>query len=124
MKAKIRIKSSDEITTKGNGRIFVQNEEDIEIVRSIIKEMDEQEYEHYLPKDFIAVFHKDRNPLTYTGKFDIDVPELIIRCQEKDIYIVVYSCNSYNYDDTLTLERALENNMHVSDFVYNKTKNW
>ena len=125
MKAKVRIPSSKEICRKGNGRIFVQNEEDIQKVIDVLKEIDETEYKDYFPKDFIAVFKEDRNYLVYSGKFDVDVDDLILRCQKKDVYIVVVSCNEYQYDDSLTLERYLENKIgliYVSDFVYNKTK--
>lgn len=125
MKAKIRIPSSKEICRKGNGRIFVQSEEDIQKVIDTLREIDEAEYQDYFPKDFISVFKEDRNYLVYTGKFDVDVDDLILRCQKKDVYIIVISCNEYQYDDSLTLERYLENKIgltYVSDFVYNKTK--
>lgn len=74
---------------KGYGRIFVQKEDDIDKVKSIIKEMDEFEYE-YLPKDFIGVFEKDNVETKYTHKFDsLDLIELQLRCWEQNIPIMI-----------------------------------
>lgn len=74
---------------KGYGRILVQKEDDIDRVKSIIKEMDEFEYE-YLPKDFIGVFEKDNVETKYTHKFDsLDLIELQLRCWEQNIPIMI-----------------------------------
>lgn len=128
MKVKIVIKSVDELDRKANGGIFVQTQEEVELVRAIIESIDEDEARHYLPDDFIKVFNKERNVLGYTGKFDLDIKEFQKRCREQDIYAIVYSCNHYNYDDGLTLEEAVRNQMwsggYLDDFTYNKTKDW
>ena len=72
---------------KSYGRIFVQKEEDIEKVKSVIKEMDEFEYD-YLPDDFIAVFSKDNMEAKYTHKFyELDTQELTRLCWERGIYM-------------------------------------
>ena len=128
MKVKIVLKSSKEISPKGNGRIFVQTIPELKKVHDIIKEMDEDEYEEYMPKDFITVFNEDENRLIYTNKFDIEVGELLKKCEEEGIYVLVYSCNYHNFDDSLTLETAvamkLGEQRWMDDFTYNKTKDW
>lgn len=127
MKVKIVIPSVDKISRKGNGQIFVQSEEDKKKVIEIVRKIDEEEFALYMPEDFVKVFNPDCNWLGYTGKFDIDVPNLVNECMKQDIYIVVFSCNEYNYDDSLTFEKAIErqNGMsYKSDFVYAKTKCW
>ena len=75
---------------KAYGRIFVEKPEDVEKVKSIIKQMDEFEYE-YLPDDFIVPFSVETASiggkqeyvmrLQYTHKFDnLDLNELQFRC--------------------------------------------
>ena len=107
MKVTINISSSPKVLTKGNGRIFVTKEEDIERVKKILNATQSFEFE-YLPDDFIAVLQKEDNLLIYTHKFDPDVPNLIEQCEAQDIEIFVYSCNEYHYDDSLYLEEALQ----------------
>lgn len=82
---------------KDYGRILVQKEEDINKVKSIIKEMNEFEYE-YLPDNFIGVFKKDNIETVYTHKFDdLDLVELQIRCWEQGIPIMII-CGLINTD--------------------------
>lgn len=54
---------------KGYGRIFVENESDILMIKEIIREMDEFEF-GYLPADLIAVFSEENMHSVYTHKFD------------------------------------------------------
>lgn len=69
---------------KGYGRIFVEKENNIERVKQIIKEMDEDEYE-YLPNNLISVF-KGEKEMVYTYKFDdLDLNELMIKCWNEGI---------------------------------------
>ena len=82
---------------KDYGRIFVEKEEDIEKIKAIIKEMDPEEYEWYLPSDLITVFNKEdykvykdksigTSSTTYTHKFtDIDIGILLIKAWAQDI---------------------------------------
>lgn len=64
---------------KGYGRIFVENEKDIQIVKNKIKELDNFEYE-YLPDDLIIVWRGDLDDITYCYKFDkLDIDNL---CRE------------------------------------------
>ncbi len=128
MKIKIVIPSSKEIAQKGNGRILVQTKDEVSKVENIIKEIDKGEFEGYYPKGFVTLFDKNSNDLIYTHKFDINVDLLIEKCREVDIYIIVYSCNDYHYDDMLTLEAAIQGDLgggrFLGDFVYGKTIDW
>lgn len=64
---------------KGAGRIYVQQEADIQEVKEIIREMDEDEL-RYLPDDFITT--ADHYPqLVYVGKFDdLPIEALTAKC--------------------------------------------
>ena len=82
-------------TRKGYGRIFVKKAEDAELVRTIVREMDEFELE-YMPKDIVAPF-SEYPQLTYLHKFcDLDIHELTARCWERGVWIFCvdngYSC--------------------------------
>ena len=71
---------------KNYGRVFVEKEEDIEKVKQIIKEINEEEYEYYLPKDLIAVF-TGKKEVTYTHKFnEIDLNDLMIECWKQGVH--------------------------------------
>ena len=84
---------------KAYGRIFVQKEEDIEKVKSIIKEMDEFEF-GYLPEDFITVFSEKNMKAKYTHKFcDLDTQELTKRCWERGIYMFCWYGKVTGYED-------------------------
>lgn len=64
---------------KSYGRIVVEKEEDIELVKEVIKDMDDFEY-GYLPQDLICV-HSEEIKLKYTHKFsDLDLNDLIHKC--------------------------------------------
>lgn len=81
----------------------------ITIVHKILEEIDEDEFKCYFPKNFVTVFNKDSNELIYTHKFDPNIKTLLERCQlEKDLYVIVYSCNEYGYIEGLTLEKDLQ----------------
>lgn len=64
---------------KGKGRIYVRKEADIQKVKDIIREMDENEYD-YLPDDLITT--ADQYPrLVYVGKFDeLPIEALTAKC--------------------------------------------
>ena len=76
-------------TRKGYGRIYVQNSEDCDKVKEIIKELNEFEYE-YLPQRLIA--HISHFPaVVYTGKFDeLDLDLLTIVCAARGINIFCF----------------------------------
>jgi len=77
------------LTSKGYGRIYVEKEEDIELVKDAIKELDEFEIE-YLPESLITVF-TDYPKVVYTGKFDdMDMDMLTHVCWLKGIKIWVF----------------------------------
>lgn len=100
----------NEFPRKGYGRIFVEKEEDIPVVKEIIRIMDEYEY-GYLPENLITVFKpKIRtfpadNPkdyllleMAYTHKFDsLNLNELQFRCWAAGIK--VFCCMNGSEDD-------------------------
>lgn len=76
------------------GRLFVEKEEDVEAVKEIMRELDENEFEYYYPNgsfdgssgELIAVFREDNLRSVYTGKFDeMDLGEVCIRAWKKGI---------------------------------------
>lgn len=80
-------------TRKGYGRIYCLNAADAEKVATIIKELDEFEYE-YLPKDLIAPF-SEYPKLKYTHKFDaLDLNMLTAVCWQRSI--VIWCCDNGN----------------------------
>ena len=80
------------LTHKGYGRIYVDTVENIDKVKSIIKEMDEFEYD-YLPKELIAVASEYPN-VTYVHKFsDLDMDRLTAKCWESGIKIWVFDAH-------------------------------
>lgn len=92
---------------KAYGIIFVENEEDVEKVKEIIRRMDEFEYE-YLPTDFIQPFSAKTTTIgsheeyvlrmKYTHKFDsLDLNELQYRCWAAGIKM--FCCMGYNDED-------------------------
>jgi hypothetical protein len=89
------ISNKPELTRKGESRCFVFHEDDIPKVEVIIDEMDSFEYD-YMPENWITVWNKEnprRNDLVYNGKFDIDIIELIDRCGQAGIGILIRSTN-------------------------------
>ena len=74
---------------RGQGRIFVQCEEDIQKVRFIILELDPDEYT-YLPEELITVYTntlEDPAELVDLRKFEIDINELTEECIRNGIWI-------------------------------------
>lgn len=70
---------------KGYGRIFVENETDIPVLKEIIREMDDFEF-GYLPTDLIAVFSDKNMSSVYTYKFDdMNMTEVMCRAWSKGI---------------------------------------
>lgn len=80
---------------KGYGRIYVENEADIEQVKNFIKEIDEYEF-GYLPDNLIAPF-SEYPDVVYTGKFnDLNLELLTAKCWKNGIKIW---CLNNGYDD-------------------------
>jgi len=77
------------LTHKGYGRIYVDLPEHIEMVKAIIKELSEFEFE-YLPKELITVF-TDYPEVVYTHKFsDLSMVFLTAECWKRGIKIWVF----------------------------------
>lgn len=84
------------LTHKGYGRIYVDNTENIQRVKDIIKEMDAFEYD-YLPKELITVF-TDYPQVTYVHKFsDMDMEKLTARCWAEGVHIWVFDSGHTEY---------------------------
>lgn len=96
--------STNPFSRKTHARIFTNSPENVEKIKSIMKEMDEFEYD-YFPEDLITYSKPfmakigDKNyykiPLTYVGKFDeMDMNELSIRCMMENIPIYIWYGNN------------------------------
>lgn len=70
---------------KTYGRIFVQKEEDIALVKAIMQDLDEFEYE-YLPSDLITVWTPNSG-MVYLHKFEMDKIALTEKCIMAGIWI-------------------------------------
>lgn len=103
---------------KGYGRIICRNAVEAKRVEEIIKEMDEYEWEYYLPSKLITyeqpkLFTRENGSqfyiikLEYTHKFDdIDLNELQFRCFLEDIPIVVWNTNDdFGEKDSVFVEK-------------------
>ena len=90
------------LTHKGYGRIYCENESDIERVKLIIKKLDEFEY-GYLPQSLIAHF-SEYPKVVYNGKFsDMDMDKLTAVCWSKGVRIRVFnSCHDEYPSNQLT----------------------
>jgi len=74
------------LTRKGWARIYVDKPEDVERVKSIIRELDEFEWE-YLPEDLVAPF-QTYPELVYTHKFDgLCMNRLAAVCWKRGIHL-------------------------------------
>ena len=90
------------LTRKSYGAIYVNDYNDIEKVKEIIKEIDEYEYE-YLPSKLIKHF-SEYPDVEYTHKFcDLDIDALTAICWSRGIMIWVFDAR------TEYPENALEN---------------
>lgn len=85
------------LSRKGFSRIYVDNSDDIERVKQIIKEIDDNEI-GYLPDKLITSFSKYPK-LCYTHKFDaIDMNTLTAECWKRGVKIWV--CDN-GYSETI-----------------------
>lgn len=81
--------SVHQLSRKTYGRIWVRTESDRERVLKLIREIDEDEFESYMPKDFVAVMPEDPNEakLSYGHKFEIRTDWLQYECWKAGIEI-------------------------------------
>lgn len=92
------------LTRKGFGRIYVAKETDVKLVKAIIKELDEFEFD-YLPGNLVAPFSEYPN-LVWTGKFDgLCMNRLTGQCWSRGVYIWVLD---NGHEEFLTNPRAAE----------------
>lgn len=84
------------LTHKGYGRIYCEDEDDIEEVRDIIKSLDEFEYS-YLPTNLIAPF-TEYPKVVYTHKFsDLDMDRLTAECWKQGLRVWVFDAGYTEY---------------------------
>lgn len=89
-KSNIELNKMNTLSHKNYGAIYVNDAEDIEKVKGIIKEMDEFEY-GYLPKDLIKPF-SEYPDVCCTQKFsDLDMDDLTAICWSRGIMIWVFN---------------------------------
>lgn len=93
-------------TRKGYGRIYVEHEKQIDQVTSIIKEMDEYEFD-YLPTGFITTISQYPH-VVYTHKFDsLDYAALTAICWDKGIKIFCFDSGHDSYpSNSVKLHKA------------------
>ena len=86
---------------KSYGRIFVQKEEDIQVVLDVVAEFFAHEV-NYLGKDVIAVWKEYKVsqtdgkvykyvPLVFTHKFEPDLETLIAECMARGVWITAFT---------------------------------
>lgn len=76
-------------THKGYGRIYVEDAESIEKVKSVIRQIDEYEYT-YMPGELITLYSEYPN-VRYVHKFsDLDLDELTATCWNLGIKIWIF----------------------------------
>lgn len=92
------------LTRKGYARIYVDKDENVEPVKSIIHELDEFE-RGYLPENLIAPF-SHYPTLVYTHKFDgLCMNRLTAVCWSKGIHIWVCDNGHEEFMDDVTVPK-------------------
>lgn len=89
------------LSRKSYGAIYVNNIEDIEKVKNIIKEISEFEFE-YLPNELIKPFSEYPN-VSFTHKFcDLDIDDLTAICWSRGIFIWVFDARTEYPQNAIT----------------------
>lgn len=79
-------KQSDRINY---GRIFVENEEDIDALYNIILNLDNPEY-HDLPRDVITVYSEENYKSVYAHNFcKMDVTKILLESWKNDVHCFI-----------------------------------
>ena len=93
---------------KNYGRFFVEKEEDIPLVKEIMKDVDEYEFNQYYPTgnclggngELITVFNEENFYSIYTHKFDsMDMTEVLQKCWQKGIKCFVVFGEITGYEE-------------------------
>jgi len=85
---------------KGYGRIYVEHEGDIDKVKDIIREMNQEEFE-YLPHGLIAL-SSEYPKVVYTHKFsDLDMDALTATCWARGVRIWVFNAGHCEYPENM-----------------------
>ena len=80
-------------TYKGYGRIYVQDQEDIQKVEDIIKEFDEFEWSYY-PTSLVTTLDKYPN-VVYVGKFELNF-DLKEECKKQNIPVFIFDSGFFH----------------------------
>ena len=83
---------------KSYGAIIVQDEDDIEKVKDIIRQMDIDEYMHYMPEGLIIPY-AEQIRAQYTGKLDINLIDLTLICLDQGIWVTTINGTFNRWDD-------------------------
>ena len=85
------------LTHKGYGRIYIDDMDNIPIVHEVMKEIDESEFNNYLPEDLIAPF-TNYPVVVYTHKFsDMDMDKVVAECWKRGVFIWVFDTGHNEY---------------------------
>ena len=94
---------------KGYGRIFVENESDVQKIEDIIRDLDEFEFKYYYPtgdymggnnERLVTVFSEENYKSIYVGKFDdMDMTNVLKRAWGQGIhcFAVFGKCNEFDH---------------------------
>jgi hypothetical protein len=95
-------------THKGYGRIYVLDAAHVTMVHSIIKQIDEYEYNGYMPKDLIAPF-SEYPKVVYTHKFsDMCIDEITARCLKAGYPVWCFDSGRDDYPSDLSIPKEPE----------------
>ena len=91
---------------RGYGRVFVEKEEDIEKVKAIMREIDQEEFDYYYPDrregELVTVFDPKKYETIYTHKFDeMDMAEVMRKAWEQGIKCFVVKGRISGYEDVI-----------------------
>jgi len=102
---------STRICEKGNFAIITSRLDYVGAIHQILRSIDVDEYDNYFNKQCILDLENAaglKQCIPYTGKYDVSVQEIILRCKERGYDVWVISCNDYAFDPTLTIESYIQ----------------
>jgi len=103
------LQNSKKVLQKSNTCIFVEKEEQIEVVEHHLKEMDKMEFEEYYPEKGIVRLYGLGTELPYNGKFSFDLKEFERRMKQVGFDYLFISVNEHSYEPCLDLKGVTKN---------------
>lgn len=86
----------DTLTEKGWSRLYVRNQDDVDRVVEIVRELDSFEFD-YMPEGWVAAFDEFPN-VVYTGKFGgLCMTRLVATCWSRGIACFVFDARYKNW---------------------------